>query len=141
MGRGPRTSQRVMVSGLARGGGLTEMGPIRTGNKSDAEDGEELVRAPLNAKLGFQAQKWAEYPARAVSREEEDCTWGLKRDCLAGAKTSWSGEQVRLKLDRADRGDCSPKAKIPHTAFPAPSMATGSRLPHPEDIPEDSSLL
>lgn len=116
------------------------MGPIRTGDKSDAEDGEELVRAPLNAKLGFQAQKWAE-SSEAVSREEEDCTWGLKRDCPAGSKTSWSGEQVRLKLDRADRRDCSLKAKIPHTAFPAPSMATSSRLPYPEDIPEDSSLL
>ena len=66
---------------------------------------------------------------------------GLKRDCPAGSQTSWSGVQVRLKLDRADRGDCSLKAKILHTAFPVPSMATSCRLPHPEDIPDESSLL
>ena len=66
---------------------------------------------------------------------------GLKWDCPAGSQTSWSGVQVRLKLDRADRGDCSLKAKILHTAFPVPSMATSCRLPHPEDIPDESSLL
>lgn len=37
--------------------------------------------------------------------------------------------------------DGSLESKILHAVFPVSSLAVGSQLPHPEDIPENSSLL
>ena len=74
------------------------MGPIRTGNKSDAEDGGELVRAPLNAKLGFQAQKWGE--------SSEGCVLG-RGGLHAGPEvglSSWQSDQLVWGAGQAETG-------------------------------------